>query len=35
MSGKSFGNVHFSSKKMDWATPWELFRAWDISTWPF
>lgn len=35
MSGKSFGNVHFSSKKMDWATPWELFRAWDISHGPF
>ena len=28
-------NVHFSSKKMDWATPWELFRAWDISHGPF
>ena len=24
-------NVHFSSQKTDWATPWELFRAWDIS----
>ena len=35
MSEKSFGNVHFSSKKMDWATPWELFRAWDISHGPF
>ena len=28
-------NVHFSSKKMDWATPWELFRVWDISHGPF
>ncbi|MDL2210249.1 phage N-6-adenine-methyltransferase [Desulfovibrio sp. OttesenSCG-928-O18] len=28
-------NVHFSSKKVDWATPWELFRAWDISHGPF
>lgn len=27
--------VHFSSKKMDWATPWELFRVWDISHGPF
>ncbi len=23
-------NVHFSSKKMEWATPWELFHVWDI-----
>lgn len=28
-------NVHFSSQKQDWATPWELFRAWDISHGPF
>lgn len=28
-------NVHFSRKKMDWATPWELFRVWDISHGPF
>jgi site-specific DNA-methyltransferase (adenine-specific) len=28
-------SVHFSSKKMDWATPWELFRVWDISHGPF
>ena len=35
MSATSFNNVHFSSKKMDWATPWELFRAWDLSHGPF
>ena len=23
-------NVYFSSKKMEWATPWELFHVWDI-----
>lgn len=28
-------NIHFSSQKQDWATPWELFRAWDISHGPF
>ena len=28
-------NVHFSSKKMEWATPWELFHVWDISHGPF
>lgn len=27
--------VHFSSKKQDWATPWELFRSWDITHGPF
>ena len=35
MSATSFNNVHFSSKKMDWATTWELFRAWDLSHGPF
>lgn len=35
MSATSFNNLHFSSKKMDWATPWELFRAWDLSHGPF
>ena len=35
MSRTSVNNVHFSSKKMDWATPWELFRAWDLSHGPF
>ena len=35
MSTTPFNNVHFSSKKMDWATPWELFRAWDLSHGPF
>lgn len=35
MAAKSFNNVHLSSKKMDWATPWELFRVWDISHGPF
>ena len=28
-------NVHFSSKEMEWATPWELFRVWNISHGPF
>lgn len=31
MSAKSFDNVYFASKKMDYATPWELFRAWDMT----
>lgn len=35
MSATSFNNLHFSSKEMDWATPWELFRAWDLSHGPF
>lgn len=28
-------NVHFSSRKNDWATPWELFRYWDAAQGPF
>jgi phage N-6-adenine-methyltransferase len=28
-------NVHFSSRKNDWATPWELFRRWDAAQGPF
>ena len=28
-------NVHFSSKKHDWATPWPLFREWDERFGPF
>jgi len=27
--------VHFSSKRQDWATPWELFRQWDAALGPF
>lgn len=27
-------NVHFSSKKMDWETPWELFQTWNLSHGP-
>ena len=28
-------NVHFSSKKMDWATPWPLFRVCEEAYGPF
>lgn len=28
-------NVHFSSKKHDWATPWTLFREWNVRFGPF
>ena len=28
-------NVHFSSRKSDWATPWALFRQWDAAQGPF
>ena len=28
-------NVHKKKKKMEWATPWELFHVWDISHGPF
>ncbi|MDR2820409.1 MAG: phage N-6-adenine-methyltransferase [Desulfovibrio sp.] len=28
-------NVHFSSRKNDWATPWALFRHWDAVQGPF
>lgn len=28
-------NVHFSSKKQDWATPWLLFQEWAASHGPF
>ena len=28
-------NVHFSSRKTDWATPWTLFRQWDTLQGPF
>ena len=28
-------NVHFSSRKDDWETPWELFRACNTSYGPF
>ena len=28
-------NVHFSSKKHDWATPWLLFQELDVRFGPF
>ena len=27
--------VHFSSRKKDWATPWEFFRHWNLLQGPF